>query len=257
MAEELSAKRHHGDTSNKSSNLIDVHVPGEKHEYTGMLKGVELHGKETLEIVCTSEPDKADQMMRRLRMKGGGLYPSFIGVDVEYTDEEKPPQMAAVLQLCIEELCLVYHIAAATKWPKRLKDFLQEEKLYTFVGFSIGGDKRMLGESGLEINPNNFIDMQRKWKDPKTKKCYDSLADVAGGVIHPFYGGMKKKMHREDHKLWGTSPLPDNLITYVGIDVYATYKSWKTIDNIVTGWDISEEQEADPYYHCNFADEDT
>ncbi|XBI79004.1 hypothetical protein VPH35_088586 [Triticum aestivum] len=166
MAEEPSAKRHHGDTSNKSSNLVDVHVPGKKHEYTRRLKGVELHGKETLEIVCTSEPDKADQMMSRLRMKGGGL-------------------------------------------PKRLKDFLQEEKLYTFVGFSIGGDKRMLGESGLEINPNNFIDMQRKWKDPKTKKCYDSLADVAGGVIHPFYGGMKKMMNWEDHKLWGTSPLPD------------------------------------------------
>ena len=96
----------------KSSNLIDVHVPGEKREYTRTLTGVELHGKETLEIVCTSEPDKADQMMSRLRMKGGGLYPSFIGVDVEFTSDEKPPQMAAVLQLCVEELCLVYHIAA-------------------------------------------------------------------------------------------------------------------------------------------------
>ncbi|XBI80453.1 hypothetical protein VPH35_089618 [Triticum aestivum] len=137
MAEEPSAKRHHGDTSNKSSNLVDIHVPSEKHE------------------------------------------------------------------------------------PKRLKDFLQEEKLYTFVGFSIGGDKRMLGESGLEINPNNFIDMQRKWKDPKTKKYYDSLADVASGVIHPFYRGMKNKMKRDDHKLWGTSPLRDNLITYAGIDAYA------------------------------------
>ena len=60
MAEEPSAKRHHGDTSNKSSNLVDVHVPDEKHEYTRTLKGVELHDKETLEIVCTSEPDKAD-----------------------------------------------------------------------------------------------------------------------------------------------------------------------------------------------------
>ncbi|XBI25452.1 hypothetical protein VPH35_050388 [Triticum aestivum] len=117
-------------------------------------------------------------------------------------------------------------------------------------------DKRMLEKSGLEINPNNFIDMQRKWKDPKTTKYYDPLADVAGGVIHPFYESMKKKMDRADHKLWGTSPLPDNLVTYAGIYAYATYKSWKTIDNIMTGWDISKEQEADPYYHCNFADED-
>ncbi|XP_073368019.1 uncharacterized protein [Aegilops tauschii subsp. strangulata] len=141
MAEEPSTKRHHGEPSDKSSNLVDVHVPGEKREYTRTLTLVELHGKETLEIVCTSEADKAGEVMSRFRMKGGGLYPSFIGVDVEFTSDDEPPQMAAVLQLCVEELCLVYHIVAATKWPKRLKDFLQEEKLYTFVGFSIGGDK--------------------------------------------------------------------------------------------------------------------
>ncbi|XBI00557.1 hypothetical protein VPH35_129556 [Triticum aestivum] len=141
MAEEPSTKRHHGKTSDKSSNLVDVHVIGEKREYTKTLKGVELHGNEMLEIVCTSVLDKADEVMRRLRMKGGGLYPSFIGVD----------------------------------------------------------------------------------------------------------------MDRADHKLWGTSPLPDNLITYAGIYVYAMYKSWKTINNIVPGWDISKEREADPYYHCNFA----
>ncbi|XP_073362249.1 uncharacterized protein [Aegilops tauschii subsp. strangulata] len=253
MAEEPSTKRHQDEPSDKSSNLIDVHVPGEKREYTKTLRGVELHGKETLEIVCTSEPDKADEVISRLWRKLGGMLRRIVGVGVHYTNEDEPPQMAADLQLCIDDLCLVYHIASATKWPKRLKDFLQEEKLYTFVGFSIGGDKRMLNKSGLEINPNNFIDMQRKWKDPKTSKYYDSLADVAGGVIHPFYSGMKKKMDKGEHKLWGTSLLLDNLITYAGIDAYATYKSWKTIDNIMIGWDISKEQEADPYYHCNFA----
>ncbi|XBH87171.1 hypothetical protein VPH35_074685 [Triticum aestivum] len=129
--------------------------------------------------------------------------------------------MAAVLQLCVEELCLVYHIAAATKWPKRLKDFLQEEKLYTFVGFSIGGDKWMLDNSAASSTP--------------------------------FYNDMKKKMVRADHKLWGTSLLLDNLITYAGIDAYTTYKSWKTINNMLTGWHISKEQEADSYYHYNFA----
>ncbi|KAM3331341.1 hypothetical protein ACQJBY_027388 [Aegilops geniculata] len=253
MGEEPSAKRHQDEPSDRSSNLVDVHVPGEKPEYSKTLGGVELHGKEKLEIVCTSEPDKVDEVISRLWRKLGGMLHRIIGIGVHYTNEDEPPQMAAVLQLCVDDLCLVYHIAAATKWPKRLKDFLQEEKLYTYVGFSIGGDKRMLNKSGLEINPNNFIDMQRKWKDPKTSKYYDSLADVTGGVIHPFYSGMKKKIDNGEHKLWGTSPLPDNLITYAGIDAYATYKSWKTIDNIVTCWDISKEREADPYYHCNFA----
>ncbi|XBI26167.1 hypothetical protein VPH35_050950 [Triticum aestivum] len=148
MVEEPSTNRHHGKTSDKRSNLDDVHVPGEKRAYTKTLKGVELHGKETLEIVCTSELDKANEMMSRLRMKGGGL-------------------------------------------PKRLKQFLQEEKLYTFAGFSIEGDKKMLNKSGLEINPNNFIDMQRNWKVPTISKYYDSLVDVAASIIHPFYKGMK------------------------------------------------------------------
>ena len=162
-------------------------------------------------------------------------------------------QNQKIEELNLQKRTLTFNVCLPPCRPKRLKQFLQEEKLYTFVGFCIGGDKRMLNKSRLEINPNKFIDMQRKWKDPHTSKYIDSLADVAGGVIHPFYTNMKKKMDKGEHKKWGTSPLPDNLITSAGIDAYATYKSWKTIDNIVTGWDISEEQEADPYYHCNFA----
>ena len=98
MAKESSAKRHRGKTSDQSSNHDDVHVLGKKREYTRTLIGVELHGKETLEVVCTSELDKADEMISRLKMKGGGLYPSFIGVDVEFTRKDEPPQMAAVMR---------------------------------------------------------------------------------------------------------------------------------------------------------------
>ena len=118
MAEEPFAKRHHAETSDKSSNLVNVHVPGKKREYTTTLTGVELHGKETLEFVCTSEPDKAVEVISRLWRKHGGKSPNhrIVGVGVHYTNEDEPPQMAAVLQLCVDDLCLVYHIAAATKW---------------------------------------------------------------------------------------------------------------------------------------------
>ncbi|XBI09987.1 hypothetical protein VPH35_137397 [Triticum aestivum] len=237
MAEEPSAKHHHGKTSDQSSNLDDVHVPGEKHEYTRTLTGVELHGKEMLEIVYTSKPDKVDKMINRLWKKAGRLYPRSVGVDVECTREDKPPQRATVLQLCVEELCLVYHIAAATKckktknlvkhWPKRLNDMVKHEKLFTFAGFSIEGDKEKLKMSGLEINPKN--------------------------VIYPFYEDMKKIDMKDNHKLWGISPLPSYLIEYAAIDAYATCRSWKIIDNTKIGWEISKEQEANPYYQCHNA----
>ncbi|XBI54942.1 hypothetical protein VPH35_036860 [Triticum aestivum] len=237
MAEEPSTKHHHGETSDKSSNLVDVHVPDEKREYTKTLTGVELHGKETLEIVCTSEPDKADEMISKLWRKAGGSHRKTVG-----------------LGLCMEELCLVYHIAAATKWPKCLNEMLKQERLFTFAGFSIESDKEKMKMSGLPtINPNKYIDIQRIWRVPYTRKEYDSLTDVAASVIHPFYKGMKKNIDtQEDHKLWGISPLPDNLIEYAGVDAYATHKSWNMIDNITNGWEISKVREADHYYDRPF-----
>ncbi|XP_073360614.1 uncharacterized protein [Aegilops tauschii subsp. strangulata] len=242
------------EASHQSGNLDVVQVPGQKREYIVTLTGVELHGKETLEVICTSEPDKADEMISWIRRSACGSYPHIMGVDVEFTKNDEPPQMAAVLQISVEGLCLVYHIAAATKWPKRLKELLQEEKLFTFAGFSIKNDRDKLKLSGLEINPNKHIDIQRNWRVPYNGKPYDSLADVAASVIHPFYRKMKKKIDREaDHKLWGDSPLPNYLIEYATIDAYATYKSWKIIGNIKRGLEISKEQQADPYYHCHYA----
>ncbi|XBH78120.1 hypothetical protein VPH35_104463 [Triticum aestivum] len=182
MAEEPSAKRHHGETSDKSSILDNVHVPSEKREYTKTLTGVDLHGKETLEIICTSEPDKAGKMISRLWRRAGGLIRRIVGVGVR---------------------------------PKRLNEMLKYEKLFTFADFNIEGNKERLKMYGLKINPNKYIDIQRIWRVPYTGKEYDSLTDVAANVIHPFYKGMKKNINtQEDHKLWGISPLQYNLIEY-------------------------------------------
>ena len=94
----------------------DVPVPGQKQDYTVPLM-VDIHlKKEKLDVVCTSNPDEADKRIRDMRRRLGGMLSRSIGVDVEYTREDEPPQMAAVLQLCVEDLVLVYHITVATKW---------------------------------------------------------------------------------------------------------------------------------------------
>ncbi|VAI58669.1 unnamed protein product [Triticum turgidum subsp. durum] len=139
MTEEPSAKRPHGETSDQSSEVDDVQVPGQKHNKR-YLKEVDIHGKEKLDVICTSNPDEADKMIRRIMKRVCGLYPQHISVNVEYTREDKPPQRAAILQLCMEELCLVYHITATTRWPKSLRPFLKEDRFYTFASFGIEGD---------------------------------------------------------------------------------------------------------------------
>ncbi|XP_073363437.1 uncharacterized protein [Aegilops tauschii subsp. strangulata] len=220
MLEEPSAKRPRGETSDQSTEVDDVQVPGQKYDYKVHLKEVDIHGKEKLDVVCTSNPEEADKMISRILKRVCGLYPQYIGVDVE---------------------------------PKSLRPFLKEDRFYTFAGFSIDGDKEMLRSSGLEINPDKYIDIQRKWRVPfKGRKRYHSLVDVAGSVIHPFYKQMKDKIDRvEDHKLWGISPLPNYLIEYAAIDAYATYESWKRIENIREGLESAKEAEKnydDPYY---------
>ncbi|KAI5004131.1 hypothetical protein ZWY2020_031374 [Hordeum vulgare] len=197
---------------------------------------VEAHGKEPLCVVCTSNPEEADEMIKKMRLKLGGMIDRIIRVDVEYTREDEPNQRAAVLQLCLEEMVLVFHITAATKMPDWFDGFLKE-KMYTFVGFDITRDQEMLKKSGLEINPEKFVDMQKKWRHPYAHKPYDSLTDVADILVHPFYKHMKQTINRkEDHKLWGIAPLPDYLIQYASIDAYATYKAWTIINLVMKGF---------------------
>ena len=120
--------------------------------------------------------------------------------------------------------------------------FLMNDE-YTFVGFAIGGDKSKLKVSGLEINSNNYIDIQVEWRDPYNKKKFDSLADVAGRMIDIHYHDMKKKInHKEDYTLWGFCPLPNKLIKYAAIDAFATYESWRIIYDVIMGLDRAKRE---------------
>ncbi|XBI30974.1 hypothetical protein VPH35_054610 [Triticum aestivum] len=193
-----SAKHHRGEASGKEPLVVDddVPVPGQKRDYTVPLK-VDIHLKEPLDVVCTGNPDEADKMIRKMRRRLGGMLRRNIGIDVE---------------------------------PKELCPLLQEKKLYTFVGFYIGGDKEKLKLSGLEINPDNYVDLQRKWSVPNNGKKWQSLAEFAGSLIHPSYKEMKRKIDRKSHHLlWGDSPLPNNLIEYIAKDAYVTYEACKKI----------------------------
>ena len=106
--------------------------------------------------------------------------------------------------------------------------------------------------SGLEINPDKYVDMQRKWRVPNNGKKWQALAEFAASLIHPSYKKMKQKINNEeDHKLWGISPLPKYLIEYAAKDAYITYEAWKKIEIVKEGlkqWQEAEDHWDDPYY---------
>ena len=92
--------------------MVDATLYKQRRKYTRELHDVDLQGNHKLHVICTSKGEDVDKMLSTLRRKLGGMPIKLVGVDVEYTHYVKP-QQAAVLQLCIEKECLVYHISAA------------------------------------------------------------------------------------------------------------------------------------------------
>ncbi|KAE8788774.1 hypothetical protein D1007_37137 [Hordeum vulgare] len=111
-----SQKRLREMSSEQATQLEDDVAHAKKNDYTKVLKEVEAHSKEPLCVVCTSNPEEADEMIKKMRLKLAGMIDGIIGVDVEYTREDEPNQRATVLQLCLEEMVLIFHITAATKF---------------------------------------------------------------------------------------------------------------------------------------------
>ncbi|XBI47003.1 hypothetical protein VPH35_111081 [Triticum aestivum] len=184
--------------------MANAPLCNQRCKYTRELHDVHLHGNHKPHVLCTSKGKDVDKMLSTFRRKLGGMPVKLVGVDVE---------------------------------PMELDKFLMNDE-YTFVGFAIEGDKSKLKVSGLEINSNNYIDIQVEWRDPYNKKKFDSLADVAGRMIDIHYNDMKKKINRkEDHTLWGFCPLPNKLIKYAAIDAFTIYESWRIIYDVIMGLD--------------------
>ncbi|VAI29252.1 unnamed protein product [Triticum turgidum subsp. durum] len=183
--------------------MADAPLCKQRRKYTRELHDVHLHDNHKLHVLCTSKGKDVDKMLSTFRRKLGGMPVKLVAKDR----------------------------------PMELDKFLMNDE-YTFVGFAIEGDTSKLKVSGLEINSNNYIDIQVEWRDPYNKKKFDSLANVAGRMIDIHYNDKKKKInHKEDYTLWGFCPLPNKLIKYAAIDAFATYESWRIIYDVIMGLD--------------------
>ena len=114
-----------------------------------------------------------------------------------------------LFQLSAAERCIVFNNFLA--YPR-----------YTFVGFSINGDKTRLERVNLEVA--NFVVIQKVWSVPKATMELDSLGDVSGMLIDDYYNNMKKKITDDEHKRWETLPLSMRHIEYATKDAYAEYE---------------------------------
>ena len=101
-----------------------------------------------------------------------------------------------MIQVCVHDLCLVYHICHADVECLDFKDFL-ERNLVKFVTVDFGNDKEVLGQIGLVVGKS--FDLQKNGLVPSHDQ--PSMLTLAGAMVHPSYGTLKKPPHTF-HRAW-------------------------------------------------------
>ncbi|SPT19519.1 unnamed protein product [Triticum aestivum] len=162
------------------------------------------------------------------------------GLDVEYTtvlgrekdlkDEER--KKPAVIQVCVHNVFLVYHICHADVECQDFKNFLKD-KIVKFVTVDFKNDKEVLGQIGLVVG--NPFDLQKNRLVPSRQP---SMLTLAGTMVHPSYRKLEKPHYMFHRHAWQRNVLDIDHIHYAAMDGYLCfnmYKGWMKSNSQVCG----------------------
>ena len=160
------------------------------------------------------------------------------GLDVEYTtvlgrekdlkDEER--KKPAVIQVCVHNVWLLYHICHADVECQDFMNFLKD-KTVKFVTVDFKNDKEVLGWIGLVVG--NPFDLQKNRLVPSRQP---SMLTLAGAMVHPSYGKLVKPPYTFHRHAWQRKVLNIDHIHYTATDGYLCfniYKGWMKSNSLV------------------------
>ena len=120
-------------------------------------------------------------------------YSTVLGQEKDLKDEER--KKPAVIQVCVHDLCLVYHICHADVECQDFKNVLKDERV-KFVTVDFRNDRDVLGRIGLVVGqPFN------QQKERLVPSSQPSMLTLAAAMIDPSYAQLKKP-HHEFHRAW-------------------------------------------------------
>ena len=154
------------------------------------------------------------------------------GLDVEYTttmDKEKnlkeeEKMMPTMIQVCVHDLCLVYHIFHGNVECEEFKNFLKGG-LVKFINVDFTNDKTVLGWIGLVVG--NPFELQKNGLVPSCDQ--PSMLTLAGAMVHPSYGKLEKPPYLFHRYAWQRNVLDIDHIHYAVMDgylIFNIYKAW-------------------------------
>ena len=150
-----------------------------------------------------------------------------MGREKDLKDEER--KKPAMIQVCVHDLCLVYHICHADIECQDFKNFLKDGRV-KFITVDFRNDKEILRRIGIVVG--DPFDLQKKRLVPSRDQ--PSMLTLAGAMVHPSYGTLKKPTIRFHHA-WEWNVLDIDHIHHAALDGYLLF-------NIYKGWMKSKSQ---------------
>ena len=151
------------------------------------------------------------------------------GLDVEYTtvlgrekdlkDEER--KKTTMIQVCVHDLCLVYHICHADVECQDFMNFLKD-KIVKFVTVDFKNDKEVLRRIGLVVG--NPFDLQKNRLVPSRQP---SMLTLAIAMVHPSYRKLEKPHYTFHRHAWQRNVLDIDHIHYAAMDGYLCFNIYR------------------------------
>ena len=150
---------------------------------------------------------------------GAGLdveYTTVLGREKDLKDQER--YKPAMIQACVHNVCLVYHICHADVECQDFKNFLNDRDVLRWIGLVVGQP----------------FDLQ---KASLVSSSQPSILTLAAAMIDPSYAQLEKP-HPEFHCAWESKTICEDHILYAATDAYLClniYKDWMKKQSPVSG----------------------
>ncbi|XP_057427131.1 uncharacterized protein LOC130720470 [Lotus japonicus] len=180
----------------------------------------------TIETTVTNKAIVAQEWVHQVSSTHVAGSQMLVGLDTEWMPADKRKDMkTAILQLCVEDKCLIFQLHHMDYIPMSLRSFMTHPE-FKFVGVGVKQDIQKL-EMDHWLECNGGIDVARlatkQW--PGRYKSLPGLKCLAKELV----GLDMKKSKDVCLSKWESKELTKAQVEYACVDAYASYKIGKKL----------------------------
>jgi ribonuclease D len=181
---------------------------------------VPAHGDTVVTVMHTTDPREVAKFIAMFEhWLGKRDQQPIVGLDLEYTNSK--PARAALLQLCMRDHCLLWHISVARRNCPQLIQFFNRPNI-SFASVDKRQDTSKLEAMGARIS--NHVDLQDHFNLPGTHQARTGAAKMASLIIVRTYADYKEEFCKKKlHDTWHLWELEPEQIHYAAKDTYVCY----------------------------------